>query len=71
LAHPDFDFWIDVRIHDFGGRWLAVADLSDQPEMGIGESMETALDGALAAFETHLRRELSNSARVAMDARTP
>ena len=24
LVHPDLDFWIDVRLRQFDGRWLAV-----------------------------------------------
>lgn len=29
LTHPALDFWIDVRLRQFDGRWLAVAELAD------------------------------------------
>jgi len=46
LTHPDLDLWIDVRLREFDGRWLAVADLADEPDIGVGESAEQALRGA-------------------------
>lgn len=58
LTHPDLDFWIDVRLREFDGRWLAVADLADTPEVGTGESPAEVLRGALAPFGTRLRDEL-------------
>jgi hypothetical protein len=30
LTHPDLDFWIDVRVREFDGRWLW-RRLGDQP----------------------------------------
>ena len=32
LTHPAIDFWIDVRLRQFEGSWLAVADLASTPE---------------------------------------
>ena len=58
LSHSDLDVWIDVRLREFDGRWLAVADLADAPEVGTGETPQEALRGALAAFEEKLRDEL-------------
>jgi hypothetical protein len=29
LTHPEFGFWVDVRLREFDGRWLAVADIDD------------------------------------------
>jgi len=58
LTHPALDFWIDVRLRDFGGRWLAVADLADTPQVGSGDTPAEALGGALASFGTRLRDEL-------------
>lgn len=31
LTNPELDFWIDARIREFDGRWLAVADLAGTP----------------------------------------
>jgi hypothetical protein len=46
LTHPALDFWIDVRLREFDGRWLAVADVADAPELGIGKTAAEALRGA-------------------------
>ena len=37
LSDPELDFWIDVRATVANGRWLAVADLADTPELGLGK----------------------------------
>lgn len=34
LTDPDLDFWVDVRLREFDGRWLAVADISPMPDVG-------------------------------------
>jgi len=58
LTHPALDFWIDVRLRDFDGRWLAVADLADTPQVGSGETPAEALRDALAPFGPPLVEEL-------------
>lgn len=58
LTHPALDFWIDVGLREFRGRWLAVADLADTPEVGTGETPAEALRGALAAFGPALAERL-------------
>lgn len=58
LTHPALDFWIDVRLREFEGRWPAVADLADTPEVGTGESPEEAIRGALAPFGPVLAQQL-------------
>jgi len=63
LTHPRLDFWIDVRIREFDGRWLAVADLADAPDVGTGEGPQDALRGALAPFGPVLARQLTDSAK--------
>lgn len=46
LTHPALDFWIDVRLREFNGRWLAVADPAGTPEVGMGEApAEARLSG--------------------------
>jgi hypothetical protein len=47
LTHPDLDFWVDVRLREFDGKWLAVADLADEPEIGLGEDRHEAVLAAL------------------------
>lgn len=54
LTHPALDFWIDVRLREFDGRWLAVADLADTPQVGSGDTPAEALGGALASLSRGL-----------------
>lgn len=42
----------------FNGRWLAVADLAYEPELGIGDSPLSALEGALCLFPADVRTKL-------------
>jgi hypothetical protein len=50
LTAPAFDFWVEVRLRSWGDRWLAVAEISGEPEIGLGQHAREALEGALAAF---------------------
>ena len=36
LSASAYDFWVDVRLRCFGDRWVAVADIADEPELGLG-----------------------------------
>ena len=56
--HPALNFWIDVRLRELGGRWLAVADPADTPELGPGATPAEALRRVLAPFGPKLRDEL-------------
>lgn len=58
LTHPTLDFWIDVRLREFGGQWLAVADLADQPDLGVGFAPSEALREALDALPIAIRDQL-------------
>lgn len=52
LTAPAMDFWVDVRLCSLGGgdRWLAVADIAGEPEIGLGLTARRAIEGALAAL---------------------
>lgn len=50
LTAPAIDFWVDVRLRSWGDRWLAVADIAGEPEIGLGRTAGQALEGALASF---------------------
>lgn len=50
LTHPDLPFWVDVRLMENDGRWLAVADLADEPDVGTGDDPRTAIAAALASL---------------------
>lgn len=48
LRSRSLDFWVDVRLRSFQGRWLAVADISGDGEIGVGQEPYEALANALA-----------------------
>ncbi len=58
LTHPELDFWINGRLREFNGRWFAVADLADTPEIGTGETPEEALRNSPAPFGSDLAGQL-------------
>lgn len=58
LTHPALDFWVEVRLREFDGHWLAVADLADQPDIGVGSAPKEALRAALDALPMAIRDQL-------------
>lgn len=50
ISAPTLDFYIDLRLRDFDGRWLAVADISGDQEIGLGRSPREALAASLASL---------------------
>ena len=44
------DFWVDVRLTEFDGRWLASADTPRGPTLGWATSPLAATIDALAPF---------------------
>lgn len=50
LITPVVDFCVDVRLRTWRDRWLAVADIAGEPEIGLGQSARQALEGALASL---------------------
>lgn len=50
LSSPSLDFSVDVRLRDFGGRWLAVADIAGEREMGLGRTARDALVASLSSL---------------------
>ena len=50
LAAASVPFWVDVTVRDFGGRWLAVAQLAGEFELGVGTSARAALADAIACL---------------------
>lgn len=50
LRARSLDFWVDVRLRDFDGRWLAVAEIAGEHEIGLGASAREALTAALSCL---------------------
>ena len=44
-------FWVDVRLLEINGRWIASADTLDGPSLGLGKGAVEAIEGALQPFE--------------------
>ena len=55
LRHPDLAFHVDVTLTENDGRWLAVAMLADEPDIGTGDDPREALRAALAALGRAVR----------------
>jgi hypothetical protein len=43
--------WVDVRLREINGRWIASADTSTGPSLGLGERAIDAIAQALEPFE--------------------
>ena len=50
LSAPSLDFSVDVRLRSFGGRWIAVADIAGEQELGVGRAAPEALTAALSCL---------------------
>jgi microcystin degradation protein MlrC len=50
LASDELGLDVGIRLCQLEGRWLAVADFGDEPEVGIGSSARTALAASLATL---------------------
>lgn len=50
LSAPDLDFWVEVRLVSHDGRWIAVAIIAGEPELGWGPSMRAAMEMALSSL---------------------
>ena len=62
LTHPGLDFWVDVRMRKWGGKWMAVADLADEPDIGTGEDARSALAEALSSLGEPYASEMAADA---------
>lgn len=57
LTSPLLAFWVDVSVLTHEGRWVAVAIIASEPEIG----MATTRNEAIARALTCLGREASSS----------
>jgi len=44
-------FWVDVRLREIRGRWIASADTPDGPSLGLGHMPVEAIESALEPFD--------------------
>lgn len=50
IGAPHLDFYVDVRLRNFDGRWLAVAYIAGEHEIGLGRSTREALASSLSSL---------------------
>jgi hypothetical protein len=50
LEAPALGFSAQIQIRSFGDRWMAVAEIAGEPQIGIGRNAREALEGALASL---------------------
>jgi len=43
--------WVDVRLREVNGRWIASADTPHGPSLGLGLGAMEAIEAALEPFE--------------------
>jgi len=57
-APGHLDFSVAVRLASFGDRWLAVAEIAGEPEVGLGGTARHALEAALTPLGERAARLL-------------
>lgn len=50
VGAPRLNFYVNVRVRSFDGRWLAVADIGGDPEIGLGGTGREALAASLSSL---------------------
>ena len=63
LRADGLDFWVDVHLHHFGPRWLAVADLSGDAEVGWGNRPAAAIAMVLTSLGADAQERLMAAAQ--------
>jgi hypothetical protein len=50
ISAPSLDFHVDVRLRCLEGRWLSVADIAGEHEIGLGRTAREALASSLSSL---------------------
>ncbi len=69
LSPPDLDFWVEVRLVGHEGRWIAVAAVAGDSELGWGLSMRAAVRMALLSLGPDAVRKLMRTCDVRSERR--
>ena len=63
LTHPRLHFYVDVTVHERGGRFMATADLAeDSRDLGVGETPQEAVRVALRSLGEPYATEMAEAA---------
>ena len=50
LTAESLPFWVEVDVRDYDSRWIAVADLAGEHDLGLGLTARQAIKEALASL---------------------
>ena len=59
-------FWVDVRLREINGRWIASADTPDGPSLGLGKGAVEAVENALEPFGAIVEELLASLPKAAL-----
>lgn len=59
-------FWVDVRLREINGRWIASADTPGGPSLGLGKGAIEAVEHALEPFGAIVDELLDSLPRAAL-----
>jgi hypothetical protein len=59
-------FWVDVRLREINGRWIASADTPDGPSLGLGKGAVEAVEHALKPFGAIVEELLASLPKAAL-----
>ncbi|MEO8639347.1 MAG: hypothetical protein ABI458_05475 [Chloroflexota bacterium] len=59
-------FWVDVRLREINGRWIASADTPGGPSLGLGKGAIEAVEHALEPFGAIVDELLASLPRAAL-----
>jgi hypothetical protein len=59
-------FWVDVRLREINGRWIASADTPDGPSLGLGKGAVEAVEHALEPFGAIVEELLASLPKAAL-----
>ena len=62
LTAPELGFWVEVRLRQVDGAWLAVADLAGTPELGLSSDRARARFVALWPLGPEVAARLASGA---------
>lgn len=62
LTDPELDFWVDVQLRCFRGRWLAVADLAGTADVGVAIDRDVAILFALWSLGAEVASRMARQA---------
>jgi hypothetical protein len=60
-------FWVEVRLREINGRWIASADTPDGPSLGLGKGAIEAIEHALEPYQEIAQELLASLPEAALN----